>query len=121
MTSMKDGDEHYATNTTYAICLLIITAILQACAIATLIIRWRTRAPDILGYISTMTRDNIYTSVPDGGNTLSGIERARRFANMRVQLIDVRPEQSVGHIALSSVTTEKASAESRLDKKKPYA
>lgn len=63
------------------------------------------RGPRILGYVSTMTRDNSYVDLPSGGCTLDGLERARLLKDMRVRLQDVAPEDGVGHIALSSAET----------------
>ena len=111
----------YTASKGRAASLLVITTILQICAIATLILRLTTRAPDILGYISTMTRGNVHTAVPSGGNTLDGVERARYLASMRFRLVDVRPEEEVGHISLSSDGLLKDSTIGRLDRKRRYA
>ena len=62
-----------------------------------------TKAPDVLGYVSTMTRDNEYVRVPEGGSTLDGMQRARYLARMKVQLANVRPEDEAGLIALRSL------------------
>ncbi|MCJ1302013.1 hypothetical protein MMC08_004814 [Hypocenomyce scalaris] len=83
--------------------LLITTLILQICAIAGLIIKRACTIPDILGYISTMTRDNPYLPLPEGGNTLDGLERARLLYDLQVQVADVRWESDIGHLALKTV------------------
>ena len=113
-------EAQYTANRNHAIILLFITMILQACAVAGIVLRQMTKAPDILGYVSSMTRDNIHTSVPSGGNTLDGIERARYLADMRLQLADVRPGGDVGHIALRSVQLPTESGIGRLKKKRLY-
>ena len=110
----------YAANRSHAIILIVITVVLQICAIVGLVLKEMTRAPDILGYISTMTRDNVHTAVPGGGNALDGLERSRYLADMRVQLADVRPGDDVGHIVLRSVHNGNESRIGRLDKRRLY-
>ncbi|KAL8759360.1 MAG: hypothetical protein Q9184_003643 [Pyrenodesmia sp. 2 TL-2023] len=110
----------YAANRSHAIILIVITVVLQICAIVGLVLKEMTSAPDILGYVSTMTRDNVHTAVPSGGNTLDGVERARYLSDMRVQLADARPGDDVGHIVLRSVNNGNLSRKGRLDKRRLY-
>ena len=110
----------YAANRSHAIILIVITVVLQICAIVGLVLKEMTSAPDILGYVSTMTRDNVHTAVPSGGNTLDGIERARYLSDMRVQLADARPADEIGHIVLRSVNNGNESRIGRLDKRRLY-
>ncbi|KAI4283305.1 MAG: hypothetical protein L6R38_002251 [Xanthoria sp. 2 TBL-2021] len=110
----------YAANRSHAIILIVITVVLQICAIVGLVLKEMASAPDILGYVSTMTRDNVHTAVPSGGNTLDGVERARYLSDMRVQLADARPGDDVGHIVLRSVNNGNESRKGRLDKRRLY-
>lgn len=111
----------YAANRNHAIILIVITLVLQICAIIGLVLKEMTKAPDILGYVSTMTRDNIHIAVPmSGGNTLDGVERARYLSDMRVQLADARPGDDVGHIVLRSVENGSESRSGRLDRRRLY-
>ncbi|KAL4770044.1 hypothetical protein BDW60DRAFT_209445 [Aspergillus nidulans var. acristatus] len=59
-------------------------------------------ASDILGYVSSLTRNNPYVPVPDGGSTLSGFERARLLRDMEVQILNVDERKDTGHIAFVS-------------------
>lgn len=93
----------YAVNLWHAALLIVITFMLVICAIAGMILSKITKAPDVLGYVSTMTRDNEYVRVPEGGSTLDGMQRARYLARMKVQLANVRPEDEAGLIALRSL------------------
>lgn len=93
----------YAVNLWHAALLIVITFMLVICAIAGMILSKITKAPDVLGYVSTMTRDNEYVRVPEGGSALDGIQRARYLARMKVQLANVRPEDEAGLIALRSL------------------
>ena len=91
----------YEAKRWHAIALLVISAILQLAAFATVGLALITRAPDILGFVSSITRDNPFLAdvVPEGGSALNGIERARALGNVRVRLADIKPENSVGKIA----------------------
>ena len=93
----------YVADRVYISLLLLITLTLQGCAVAGLVLNWTATAPDILGYVSTMTRDNTYVDVPSGGNTLDGMERARYLADLEVQIADVEADEVEGHIAFRSV------------------
>lgn len=87
----------YAANHLFIVILLVVALILQVCAIAGLILKYTATAPDILGYISTMTMENPHINVPYAGNTLDGMERARYLQKVKVQLADVHWDQVEGH------------------------
>ena len=110
----------YSANRFHAFFLLAITVVLQACAVAGLFLKVTTKAPDLLGYVSTMTRDNVYSSVPPGGNVMDGVERARCLADMKVKLADVRPTEDVGHIVFCNVAEQSGFDSGCLNKKKYY-
>ena len=67
------------------------------------ILKYKTEGPRVLGYVSSMTRDNPYINPPPGGCTLDGLERTRLLNDMRVQIRDVALQNDVGHIALTNV------------------
>ena len=100
--------------------LLIITLVLQACAIAGLIFKYTATAPDILGYISTMTRDNPHVVLPNGGHTLDGLERARYLSKMKVQLADITWDRAEGHLAFVNMDGDTDFSKGKLSKKKLY-
>ena len=110
----------YAANRIYVSLLLLITLILLGCAVAGLVLKWTATAPDILGYVSTMTRDNHHVDVPIGGNALDGLERARYLADLRVQIADVEAEKVEGHIAFRSVDDDRAFKSGVVAKKRLY-
>jgi hypothetical protein len=59
-------------------------------AIAGVVLKYTCAMPEILGFVFTMTRDNPYIPLPEGGSALRGIERARLLGNMRVRLGNVK-------------------------------
>ena len=97
------GQSRYVVNRWHAALLLVISAILQAGAVAGLILPVLTKAPDILGYVSTLARDNLYFIMPDGGNTLDGVDMAKQLAHVQVGIADSRPDEAVGHVVFCRI------------------
>ncbi|KAK8240512.1 hypothetical protein HDK90DRAFT_186773 [Phyllosticta capitalensis] len=77
------------------------TVVLTVCTVVTIVLQSRIRAPDILGSVSTLTRDSPYVAAPPGGSGLESTERARLLRDMWVRIQDVRPGDDVGKIAFS--------------------
>ena len=99
-TTMTNFTAVYVCNKMWATILIIASTLLLVCGMCGAIVKYRARGPRILGYVSTMTRDNPYIDLPPGGCTLDGLDRARLLKNMEVKLQDVAAEDEVGHIAL---------------------
>lgn len=93
----------YTANKAWAAIFIIASIILQLCAFASLTLRFMITVPDILGQVSTMTRDNPYVPLPEGGSALGGSDRARILQDLRVQIVDVNCEDELGHIAFAAV------------------
>jgi hypothetical protein len=77
----------------------ISTVILLVGAIFSFVLRKKTYAPDIFGFVSTVTRDNphLASSMPGlQGSTLSGIERAKRMKKVKIQFAGVHHPHSSG-------------------------
>lgn len=81
--------------------------LLLAAAVAAHILRRKTLAPDIFGYVSSLTRDNPNIGIPDGGTTLSGTQRARLLKRVKVKIGDVNGHGSeIGRIGLARADDE---------------
>jgi hypothetical protein len=94
-------------------CILLIAA-----AVSSWWLRRNTVAPDVFGYVSSMTRDNPHLPLPDGGTTMSGIDRARALKNVKVKITDLNTNASVGRIGLT--VADDGTKLSRLDKLRHY-
>ncbi|KAK8193486.1 uncharacterized protein BKA78DRAFT_352105 [Phyllosticta capitalensis] len=105
--SRTSGNWRTPTDSTYKISArwmalyIAATTVLTLCAIVTIVLQSQIRAPDILGSVSTLTRDSPYVSAPPGGSGLESTERARLLKDMWVRIQDVRPGDDVGKIAFS--------------------
>jgi hypothetical protein len=78
--------------------------ILLAAAFFAYWLRTRTLAPDIFGYVSSLTRENPHFNIPtENGSTLSGMERARLLANVKLKIggysAQGLPRVVVSHVA----------------------
>ncbi|CAH0002394.1 unnamed protein product [Clonostachys byssicola] len=93
----------YETSRAWVGVALAATLLLQLLAVLGLMLRALVKGPDILGYASSMTRDNPYINLPEGGSSLDGPDRARLLKGTRIQLADVRPEKEIGYITLRAV------------------
>lgn len=86
-------------------CLILLVA-----AVGAYWLRINTLAPDIFGYVSSLTRDNPHIQLPSEGSALSGIDRARMLKRVKVRIGDVRNsvsgESSVGRVGLAPVNAE---------------
>ncbi|MCJ1378279.1 hypothetical protein MMC17_001376 [Xylographa soralifera] len=86
--------------------LLVSSVILLVAGVAGTIWDCQTIGPDILGFASSMVRNNKYVKVPDVGAALSGPQRARMLGDVKVMLQDVRAEADVGKIALGTISAQ---------------
>ncbi|KAI5464354.1 hypothetical protein BGZ63DRAFT_421400 [Mariannaea sp. PMI_226] len=99
--------EVYRTKGVWVTLLLITTFILEILALLGILLQSLIRGPDVLGFASTMTRDNPYcATAPPGGTFLDGPDRARQLRQMRVQLADILPGDEKGYIAFRDVPLE---------------
>lgn len=100
-TSLKEP--RFIANKVWVTITLVIAFILLFCGILSIIFKYGTRSPDILGYVSSMTRDNPNFEHLPGGDKLDGLQRARALRHVRVQIADVRPWDDEGHITLRNL------------------
>jgi len=69
---------------------------------AGLLLKKRTLAPELFGFVTSMTYENPYVRLPEGGNVLDAMERARLLRDMKVRIADVRVDDDVGHVAFTA-------------------
>ncbi|GME28941.1 hypothetical protein BKCO1_7900023 [Neofusicoccum parvum] len=89
-------------NLRWAFVLLGTSVILFIAAVATVVLDIITIAPDIFGFTSSCTRDNVYMARFAEGSYLGGLARARALQNVMVRIGDVKDQHTVGHVALTT-------------------
>ena len=92
----------YACQWGWWVIFVLACLVMLAVAAVGAVLNRRTDGPDILGYVSTMTRDSPYVTIPEGGSALDGTDRARLLQELKVQIRDVRPHDGVGYWAFAS-------------------
>jgi hypothetical protein len=67
-----------------------------------LVLKRKTLGPELFGFVTSMTYENPWVKVPDGGTMLDAMERARLLKDVEVCVADVRGNDNVGHIAFAA-------------------
>ncbi|KAJ4992951.1 hypothetical protein SVAN01_01655 [Stagonosporopsis vannaccii] len=98
----KHSGVKYVCKSGYAVVTIAISCFLLLAAVLCLVLGIVTTAPDILGFVSTAARYNIYFEdrVP---SHLDGLEAARRLKDTKVMIGDVTGNDEVGNIAFTSL------------------
>jgi hypothetical protein len=90
----------YMIKKPWAAFFMVCTGLLLFFGVAGVIVESRTVAPDTLGYVSTVARNSRYLHLKPTSGAMSGPERARKLADTKVMLQDVKAKAGVGKIAL---------------------
>ncbi|RGP72181.1 hypothetical protein FSPOR_2853 [Fusarium sporotrichioides] len=101
--TMTVEHEVYHASPLWVAILLTTTLFLQILAILGLVLEVLIVGPEILGYASSLTRDSPYVPRSNIGSALGGPERARALGDIRLQLVDVRPNEDIGYLAVCAV------------------
>lgn len=78
-------------------CLFLLAAGIASCWL-----RLHTLAPDIFGFVSSLTRDNPHLGLPPTGSSLSGLERARLLRDVKIRIGDLHVNEGHADTAISS-------------------
>ncbi|KAF6782919.1 hypothetical protein CMUS01_16692 [Colletotrichum musicola] len=101
-TTVSRTRDVYRANRPWVALLLLTTTVLEVLALAGFALQFLIKGPDILGFASSLTRDNRFVPVHEG-SSLDGAERARLLGDLRLRLADVRAEEDDGYIAVSAM------------------
>jgi hypothetical protein len=93
----------YVVNKGWLVVLVTATAVLFLTSIVGLVIKYRTHAPDIFGYVSSLLRDSPYLAVPGiaHGSFLTGTQYAQLVKDVHVRFLHVNPDSDMGRISLA--------------------
>lgn len=93
-------EEVFQLSLPWSIAFLVSTVMLLLAGIISVVIESITVAPDTLGYVSTVARNSRYLHVKPTSGAMTGAERARKLADTKVMMQDVKAHADVGKIAL---------------------
>jgi hypothetical protein len=82
--------------------LMVASAVTLIIGTAALILKRRTLGPEMFGFVTSMTYENPWVKLPEGGTMLDAMERARLLKDVRVHVGDVRGDEEVGHVAFAA-------------------
>jgi hypothetical protein len=94
----------YAINRAWMAMYFVSVAVMFLAACFSLVVHSLCRAPQVLGYASSLVRDSRYFEDVTGvyGNSVEdGPEKSKRLGRMRVMLTDVRDGRGAGKIAFA--------------------
>lgn len=92
----------YVLNKVWISIYFLSAAMLVAAAIAAFFFRWKCCAPEMLGFVTSMTRDSeFFKGFNTGENsTKAGPDVSEKLAKTRVMVGDAWPNETEGRIAL---------------------
>jgi hypothetical protein len=94
------GDYIYRVYAGWMVLYFSCTGLLLIAGTFSVILEYKTVAPDVLGYVSTVARNSRYLHLPKTSSAMSGGERARKLGGFEVMMQDVKGNADVGRIAL---------------------
>jgi hypothetical protein len=101
-SGLRHSGEEYECNTAFAALTIVISWLLFLAAGTSVALGLVTRVPDILGYVSTLARDDPYFEMHIPSH-LDGLGATRRIRDVRVIVGDVNQDADVGHVAFASM------------------
>jgi hypothetical protein len=110
----------YAADHIWVGLTIAISFILLCCGVSGMFFTYAASAPNILGFVSTMTIDNPYVKHATGDGMLDGLERARLLKDVRVRIADVKAGERKGHIALTDSFGENPLKKAQFPKNRTY-
>lgn len=82
--------------------LTFTSFLLIGAALASIWLRYQISTLDILGYVSSMTRNNPYTFIPGlSGSSLDGLKRTAILKTLRFRIGDVQEKENFEKVAFT--------------------
>lgn len=105
---IRTSERVYRMHRVFLVLTVVSASVLLFCALLGPWLKFINIAPDLVGHISSVTRDNPYFTLPPGGSMLGGYERARLLKDVEIIAGDVSAGGAkVGQIAFTPATGPK--------------
>ena len=85
--------------------LLTSSIVVLLLGVVGMILKLRLKAPDMLGFVNSLTYDNQYVPL-DAGCTVDGMDRTRFLYDLKVRVGDVCGTERVGHVAFAAAKSD---------------
>ncbi|KAF2032300.1 hypothetical protein EK21DRAFT_61301 [Setomelanomma holmii] len=100
--TMTTTREIFVVNFAWLALLFASSTIILLTGGAAVLLKRKTLGPEMFGFVSSMTYENPWVKVPEGGTMLDAMERTRLLKDVEVHIGDVCGNESVGHIAFAA-------------------
>ncbi|KAH7079157.1 hypothetical protein BKA63DRAFT_259660 [Paraphoma chrysanthemicola] len=94
--------EIFVCNFAWLTLLLAASTIILLTGSVAVFLKRKTLGPEMFGFVSSMTYENPWVKVPEGGTMLDAMERTRLLKDVQVYVGDVCGDETVGHIAFAA-------------------
>ncbi|KAH3982824.1 hypothetical protein HBI56_006440 [Parastagonospora nodorum] len=98
----KREREIFICNFAWLALLLSSSTVILITGSMALILKRKTLGPEMFGFVSSMTYENPWVKIPQGGTMLDAMERTRLLKDVEVHVGDVRGQDDIGHIAFAT-------------------
>ncbi|KAL1612087.1 hypothetical protein SLS60_000310 [Paraconiothyrium brasiliense] len=100
--NLTSVEEVFVCNFAWVALLFSASTVLLVTGVAALVMKRLTLGPEVFGFVTSMTYENPFVKVPEGGSTLDAMERARIMRDVEVYVADVAGEKDLGHVAFAA-------------------
>ncbi|OJD29514.1 uncharacterized protein BKCO1_7900023 [Diplodia corticola] len=98
----RPGRRVYRCRWPHMFVAMITSVVMVVAGGVTVVLEFVVVAPDVFGFASTYTRDNVHLPGHAEGSYKSGVQRASAMRDVRVRIGDVSAREVVGHISLTT-------------------
>jgi len=95
-------EQIFVGNAAWISLLIASSVVIFTIGFTAIILKRQTLGPEMFGFVTSMTYENPWIKIPQGGTMLDAMERARLLRDVEVHVADVRGNDNVGHIALAA-------------------
>jgi hypothetical protein len=95
-------EQVFICNFAWLTLLFAASGVTLSTGILALILKRKTLGPELFGFVTSMTYENPWVKIPEGGTMLDAMERARLLKDVEVCVADVCGNDDVGHIAFAA-------------------
>ncbi|KAI0615007.1 hypothetical protein Ptr902_09692 [Pyrenophora tritici-repentis] len=100
--STTSTEQIFVGDTAWISLLIVSSTVILIIGSTALMLKRRTLGPELFGFVTSMTYENPWVKIPQGGTMLDAMERARLLRDVEVHVADVRGDDNVGHIAFAA-------------------
>ncbi|KAI8937725.1 hypothetical protein NX059_005425 [Plenodomus lindquistii] len=92
----------FVCNFAWLTLLLVASGTILIIGSVAVLLKRKTLGPEMFGFVTSMTYENPWVKIPQGGTMLDAMERARLLKDVDFHVGDVRGEDGIGHIAFAA-------------------